>query len=430
MPSWYPQVPGTPWAGGRLYTGVTLGTFYDDNVFATHTNRMHDWAFFARPEVGWVKQGQNYTVTADGFVEGRDYARFSSEDQINGSAGAGFTVMPDNNTQIVGSARYIHSHLDRGSSETVITVPGGASTLLSTQFAHPVAYDEGIESVALNKRYGNWWSSVGAAGLEINYQNATIVSSSPFGGTLVDFSYADGVIGTANARVGYVVAPLTSAFVEFAANTRDWRVSYFNSDGYRVVGGLLFEQGPGARLKGEVWAGYMDQRYNGATMQGVSTWTYGASLAGIVTDKLTAVLEGRREAKELALGLANTAPGVLGASAVTCTTIGSGAVCVSDVESEVGGRLDYRLLPNVVIGGGVTYLEDDYQGPLSFGRIDRTVSPLASAKYFATPNLTFGFDYRNVAFRSGGGFANAPFTAVSALPYNRDVYLFSMNAKW
>ncbi len=48
------------------------------------------------------------------------------------------------------------------------------SELLSTQFAHPVAYDEGLESIALNKRYGNWWTSLGGAGLEINYQNATI----------------------------------------------------------------------------------------------------------------------------------------------------------------------------------------------------------------------------------------------------------------
>jgi hypothetical protein len=54
------------------------------------------------------------------------------------------------------------------------------SALLSTLFTQPVAYDQGLESVALNKRYGNWWTSVGAAGMEINYQNATIGGASPF----------------------------------------------------------------------------------------------------------------------------------------------------------------------------------------------------------------------------------------------------------
>jgi hypothetical protein len=433
-PSWYPQPVGTPVAGGTLYTGVTVGTFYDDNVFATTSNHLSDWAFFARPEAQWVTQGKNYTFSADGWVEGRDYDKFSSEDQVNGGAGFGFTVMPNDNTQIVGSARYIHQHLDRGASETVITLPGGASTLLSTLFQHPVAYDEGIESIALNNRNGNWWSSLGAAGLEVNYQNAVIGGTSPATGSLVDFSYADGVIGSANARLGYVILPLTSVFVEVAGNTRDWHVSYFNSEGYRVVGGMLFEQGPGARLKGEFWGGYMDQTYNGLSMGKISNWTYGLGLAALLNDQATLVLEGRREAKEAALGLATLMPGELGASAVTCTADAIGAVnpavCVSTLETELGARLDYRILRNVVVGGGVTYLRDDYQGQVAFDRHDSTLGPLASVKYFVNQNVTLGFDYRNVAFSSSGGNAPLPFTSVSALPYTKNIYMLTLAAKW
>jgi hypothetical protein len=431
-PVWYGQGTGTPLAGGRFYAGGAVGTFYDDNVFATNTNRQHDFAFFQRPEAAWIKQGQNYTVSADGFVEGREYATFSSEDQINGGVGSNFTVMPDNDTQIVGGARYLHEHLDRGSSETVVTTPGMPSTLLSTLFTHPVAYDEGIEAVALNKRYGNWWSSTGVAGLEINYQNATIATAgplgtSPFGGDTVNLNYADGAIGTANVRVGYVVAPLTSVFGEAAVNTRDWGVGYFDSNGYRLVMGMLFEQGPGARIKGEFWAGYMDQQYSGLTMQRISTWTGGLNMTGVITTDLSAVVEGRREAKEAALGLALLTPTELGASGATCAA--AIAVCVSNIESEVGARLDYRVLPRVVISGGVTYLEDDYQGPPAFGRIDRTLGPIAALRYFATPDLTLGFDFRNVSFASVGGTAPPGFTNVSALPYFKDVFMLWVNAK-
>lgn len=427
-PSWYPQVPGTPLAGGTLYSSVTAGVYYDDNVFATNSNRQSDWAVFARPELGWVKQGQNYSFAIDGFIEGRDYARFSSEDQINGSVGAGFTVMPDDNTQIVGSARYIHEHLDRGSSETVITTPGQPAALISTLFNRPVSYDEGLESLAVNKRYGNWWTSLGAAGMEVQYQNPTIGSGSPLVGSTVDLSYADGEIGAGNARVGYVIMPLTSLFVEAAGNTRDWGVGYFNSTGYRVVAGVLFEQGPGARLKGEAWGGYMAQQYSGVTMQNVSTWTYGVSLTAVVTNNVSAVVEGRREAKEAALGLAALPSGALGVSASTCTI--DAAVCVSTIESEVGARLDYHILPKVVVSGGVTYLVDQYQGPLSFGRVDDTLSPLAAIKYLATPNISLGFDYRNVAFTSSGGATLPPLTSVTALPYSRNVYMFSVNGNW
>jgi len=423
-----PQTIGMPWAGGTLYRSVTAGTYYDDNVFATNSDRMSDWAVFARPELGWVTQGQNYSFAADGFLEGLAHAKFSSEDQINGSAGAGFTFMPDNTTQIVGSARYIHEHLDRGSSETVITTPGEPATLISTLFDHPVSYDQGLEALALNKRYGNWWSSFGVAGMEVEYQNPTIGSSSPLSGTGVDLSYADGKIGAANARFGYVVMPLTSVFVEAAANTRNWEVDYFNSNGYRIVAGVLFEQGPGANLKGEAWGGYMSQNYNGAAMQRVSTWTYGVSLIEVLTTDLSAVVEGRREAKEAALGLATLASGVLGASTPTCLI--AAAVCVSTIESEVGARLDYHLLPKVIVSGGATYLEDEYQGAVAFGRVDNTFSPLAAIKYLATPNVTVGFDYRNVAFRSSGGTALPPFTNVAALPYSRNVYVFSVNGTW
>jgi Putative beta-barrel porin 2 len=423
------QAPGITWGGGTLYAGGTLATFYDDNVFAAHANARSDTAFVARPELSWSTQGQQYTFAVDGFVEGRDYVRFSSENQINGRVGAGWTVMPDDSTQIVGSLRYIHGHLDRGSSDTVIPLPGGISALLDTAFAHPVAYDQGIQSLALNKRYGNWWSSVGAAGLEIQYQNPTIGGAAPFGGTLIDLAYANGAIASLNGRIGYVVAPLVSVFVEAVGNSRNFDVDYFSSNGYRAVGGLLFEQGPSSRLKGEIWAGFMNQQYSGITMQTVTSWTYGLNTSLAINDQLTAVLEGHREAKEAALSLAVLPSGAVGASGIACRTVG-GAVCVSAIETEVGARLDYRILPNVVVGGGATYLELDYQGFSSFGRVDRTVSPLASIKYFPIANVIVGFDYRNVAFGSSGGTAAPPFTNVSALTYRKNVYLLSVNAKW
>jgi hypothetical protein len=145
----------------------------------------------------------------------------------------------------------------------------------------------------------------------------------------VDLAYGNGAITTANARIGYVYTPLTSLFVDVTGNTRNWQVNYFNSAGVRVVGGVLVEQGPGGRIKGEAWAGYINQQYSGITMQAVSTWTYGFGVAALVTDEVTAVVEGRREAKEAALSLALLSPGLIGASDVTCTF--GAAVCVSVV---------------------------------------------------------------------------------------------------
>ncbi|HEY0328555.1 MAG TPA: outer membrane beta-barrel protein [Rhodopseudomonas sp.] len=406
---------GVPIAGGVLYTGVTAATFYDDNVFASHGSRFSDVVFVLRPEFAWATQGANYTIGSDGFVESRKNVKFDSEDQFNGGAGVNFTVAPDSDTQVVGNGRYIRAHLERGSSDTI--GPGGV--LLSTTFNAPVEYDQGIAAVALNKRNGRWWGSLGVAGVMVDYANA---KTGPF---TIDFGYNDGGIGVANGRVGYVIMPQTSLFVEAAGNIRNWRVDAFDSTGYRLVGGLLFEQGPGARLRGEAWAGYMGQQYNGISFQTVSSWTYGATLGFAFTDQLGGVIEGKREAKEAALSLAAIAPGVAGASSETCAIPG-GATCVSVIGSSVGGRLEYRILPNLIVGGGASFTVDEYLGERAGNRVDRTLSPMASIKFLPYERLILGFDYRRVMFDPSGG----QVTGVSAVSYFRDVYLVSMNGKF
>ena len=232
---------------------------------------------------------------------------------------------------------------------------------------------------------------------------SSVSATASLAGFTVQQNYRDGAICSLPIRVGYVVAPLTSVFVEVAPNHRDFRVDAFDSTGYRVVGGALFEPGPGSRIKGEIFGGYMNQNYNGAGFQNVSTFTYGSSLAFLLQPNLTATLEGRRDAREASLS-----------GGVFAGLPGDG---VSVVESVVAGRLDWSVQPNLVLGAGVAYLRDDY---LSANRTDEAVSPLASLKYFVNPRLTLGLDYRYLTFDSSG---------FGVLGYYKNVYLFSANLK-
>lgn len=376
-PPFGPQPVGIQVGNLTIFPAVTLGAFYDNNVFAAGVNRRSDWAGFVRPELGLRWTGSNYVFGVQGFVERREYDKYDSENQTNGSVAAGGTYMPDRDTQIIGRFRYTHAHEERGSGESELN-----------QFDRPLAYNSYEAAVAINRRFGNWWTSLGAANLWIDTNTPTVL------GVPVPQTYRDGEIGVATGRVGFVVAPFTSFFTEVAINRRDFDVDIFDSDGYRVVGGMLFEEGPGARLKGEIYAGYMKQDYTGVTFLDVSTWTAGGALGIIITPQLTATLIGRREAKESALN--------------------SG---VSVVESMLGGRIDYFIMPNVVIGGGVTYLEDEFK---LAGRTDHSWSPLASLKYFMTPNVTLGVDYRRVNYDT---------SALGVLGYTRDVVLFSLHGK-
>ena len=375
--SFTPVSPGVTTGNVTFLPSVTAGAFFDDNVFATHSNRQGSWGALVRPELGVRSSGPNYATEARGFIEQRWYDRFSSEDQLDGAAAVATTLMPDPDTQIVLKTGYARAHEARGTGE---------SSFIG--FDRPVGFDTYTASGALNKRFNRWWTSLGAAGSWQHYDTPTV------GGVPVDQSYRDGVVSVVSGRLGYVVAPLTSVFVQGSGNQRDFHVDAFDSDGYRVVGGVLLEQGPGARIKGEAYAGYMYQNYTGATFNTVSTFTYGGTLAWLIAPRWTAVAAGRRDALESNL---------------------NGGVSV--VESELDGRIDYQLLPNLIVGAGASWIADEYNGA---GRTDYSLSPLVSVKYLAGPNVTLGFDYRNVSFDSSG-------TGVST--YYRNVYLFSINAR-
>ena len=373
----YPASPGLTYGNWTVYPQVTGAGFYDDNVFATHSNRQGTWGELVRPELGVATAGQNYALQWQGALEQRWYDRFSSENQLNAATALGFTWMPDPNTQIIAKGGYVRAHEARGSGESSFT-----------GFDRPVGYNVYSASTALNKRFDRWWTSVGVAGSWIHYDTPT------FFGAPVPQDYRNGDIGVVSTRVGYVVAPLTSVFLEWSGNQRNFHVNDFDSKGYRVVGGLLLEPGPGARVKGEVYAGYMYQNYEGATFSTVSTYTYGGALAWLVAPRWTAVVEGSRVALESGLNDG-----------------------VSVIESSAAVRMDYQLLPNLVVGAGISYLQDQF---LTAGRTDSSWSPLASIKYFVSPNVTLGFDYRNVSFDS---------TGFGVLTYYRNLYLFSLTAR-
>jgi hypothetical protein len=386
----------TKWTFGNttVYPAITGGALHDDNVFATKTNRQSDWAAIVRPELGVRWTGPQYDFFAHGYGEERKYSRFASENQFNGSASIGGTVQPNSDTQYQGRARYLHAHEDRGVSESEIF----------SRFDKPVGYDLYEVAGAVNRRADRVWSSTGAAASFIDFSNPTI------GGFPISQSYRNGNIEVATARVGYVVAPNTSVFGEVSPNRRDFEVNNFDSWGYRAVTGVLLEPGQSGVIKGEAFAGYMYQDYSGVTFQSISTWTYGVGIAWQLAPSLTAIFEGRREAKESGL-LPISAP----LFCVTAVTVTCG---VSLIESLVGGRLDYAITQNVVIGGGATYLVDEFLGG---ARTDHTLSPLASLKLLLSPALTLSADYRYLRFNSSG---------VGVPSYFRSVAYFSLNGRF
>jgi hypothetical protein len=372
-----------------VFPSVTGAAFYDDNVFAANRNRQGSWGYIVRPEIGFqLNNTGTASINGGAYVEQRWYDRFSSESQTNAAAAIGGTNNIDKDTQVVGRVQYIHAHEDRGSVESQFQ-----------QFTNPIEYNQFDAAGAINKRHDRWWMSLGAAATWLDYSNATLA------GVTVLQNYRNGDIIRVPLRVGYVVAPLTSVFVEGSYNTRDFDVGLYSSHGSRLVAGMLFEPGPGARVKGEIFAGGMWQDYSGTAIgfRDVSSWTYGASLGFLLTPTLTATLEGRREAREASLS-----------GGALVSTVGDG---VSVIQTVAAGRLDYLIRSDVVVSGGASYLENEYLGAGN----DHAWSPLVGIKWFVNQWLTLGADYRGVVYDTG---------VIGSAGYHRNVYLLSATARF
>ena len=187
------------------YPSVTGAAFYDDNVFARHTNRQGDWAGVVRPELAWRGNNlPNVETAGSAFIEQRWYNRFNSEDQFNAGAAMGSTVRAGENTQFITRFQWLHGHEDRGTSDSI-----------NTTFLRPLSYDQVEGAGAINQRYGRLWTSVGAVGAFVRFGSGTLA------GVQIPQDYRTGSIASAPFRVGYVVAPLTSVFVEVAPNYRN-----------------------------------------------------------------------------------------------------------------------------------------------------------------------------------------------------------------
>ena len=208
--------------------------------------------------------------------------------------------------------------------------------------------------MALNKRYGNWWSSIGGAGLEIQYQNPVIGSASmvvPARRSISVTPTAASAPSTAGSAMSSVRVPAFSSRPPATPATGGSAISIPPAIDRRRD---AVEQGPGARLKGEIWGGYMNQvqrRHHGHRFE--LDLRLGSCRGR--HRQVTAVFEGRREAKEAALGLATLPDGSLGASATTCSPR-TGRL---RERHRIGNRRTARFPPaqNVVVGVGATYLK-------------------------------------------------------------------------
>jgi hypothetical protein len=343
---------------------------YDDNIYSTKSGTIGDWVAKVRPE---LKVKSNWSVHAFevyGMVEGVGYNDNTSEDRINAKLGFNGVVDVTRDSRIRYFGNWVREHEDRSTT-------GLFNALAVGLLNEPVEYDVFTGGAAFDQRFNRMTVSVSG-----NYSNASY-QDSMFGTVPVNQSYRDLDSYGARLRVGHDVGPSAQVYVEGGYERRDYKLSTFDSDSYRLVGGLSGNITP--LIHGDVYVGYQQRDYDLTVVRSVDDWTYGGALTWFVSPLLTAGLYGERTINESTFGAVG-----------------------SFIQSRIGTRIDYEAMRNVILTGRVGYEWDDYA---AVKRNDEVVAAGVTSTFLINRNASLALDYR---------FTNRT-SSFSELEYSRNV---------
>jgi len=361
--------------GGTDATPIRLGDFlvtprlfvstaFDDNVFTTRSNRRSDVVFRLSPGLTVLRSGSVASLAAEVALETVNYARYGDLNAINGRLGLTGSYVLAGNTLITASSSFVRTTDSGAGLGTINNNPGTNNNNVFGQ--QPFQ----IDPVAVN-RYNNNLSLItdlnrvelrfSANWQHVNYSNTGATPAS----ITANQAQRDGDILTFTGRVGYRLSAPTTAFMEVSYNNRSYRNSAFNSEGYRVVGGLrsdLFRL-----VRGEVFVGYLQQAFN-APFGNRSGVAFGANLRWFPTERLTFTINGSRDVGEPSANLAR--PGIA---------------------TNIGGSVDAELLRNWTASAGASFVNISYTG---VSGSDEFVATTLSTNYLINRHLSLNGGWR------------------------------------
>ncbi len=372
----YAQMVGIPYGSFLLFPELALTQTYDSNIYALRRNEVSDSITTLTPSLvvksNWARHRLNFDVGGD-LDQYRDHKSENVEDYWAGFDGQ-YDVSAVSN--IFGGARTSRNHEDRGSPE-----PGSA--------LGPTVYTSTEAYLGAETKTGPVSMRFGGIHEDLDY-------NTPAGMTVVNPTNddRDRTMTSIGGRVGYDVTPALMPFIQAATDSRSYNRStddygfLRSSEGYRAAVGAVYK--PSATLQGEAFAGHMHQDYDDARFNDLNRAYFGANLSWkpVPGTKFTTFID--RSLGE------TTLPGSSGY-----------------IDNTVGLHVERPISPDLLANAGIAYSVSDYQG---IERKDRTTDAGAGIKYYVSPTVYLGADYRMLNRDSSDLEGN----------YFRDVVMFSV----
>ncbi len=337
----------------ELNSGVSLSEIYDDNIFATRTDKTSDWITIINPFANLRLRGEKGEVNLGGSASIGRYATYSDENYNDYSVYTNGRYNFSPMLSVTGGAAYDHQHESRSSPD-------------ARQGVTPTIY--------------NVTRAFGAALLKLDEKNSVRV-----GGTFDHFDY-DNVAaiggGTINnedrdrdmvavgTRVGHWLDKSNEVFGMFTFDSRDYRLPMDDYGYQKDSNGVRFSAGLHHRvsgtLDGEVYAGGIYQRYDDPRFGTVFVPDFGGQVrwTGLPGTTIFAKLERTIQETD-----------VQGASGY--------------VQTEGSVSVQHWIRPDLRVEGRASYALDKFDG---ISRTDQVQSYGIGIRNYVTPNFYIGAD--------------------------------------
>lgn len=273
-----------------IQPSLDLDVSYDDNIYATDTDRRDDLIAEIRPMIEVRSLLTNKTIRGQAFFSRRRHAENTSEDasQYGGLALAQFTL-----TRQLGFSAAVNAR-------SVVERRGNLDS--DREASRPVRYGDLEGQLGLSFDTGRIFANLGLRGRRLVYGDAQV------GDVTEDQSFRDSTNVRGSLGVGYRLYKLTRVVANFEIERRryDLRpgdvgfdpVANFDrsANGFRVEAGLQRELS--ALVSGTVRVGYLKFNYSDPRLLDVSAFSYFGDLRWSATPLTTFSLSASRRLDE------------------------------------------------------------------------------------------------------------------------------------
>jgi hypothetical protein len=343
-----------------------LDESYNSNIFATSSKPTTDFITALVPSFDLISIFPRNSLNLHGSSVLDFYAKNPSQNTQDGNVSVDGRYDVTAGSSFFGNAQVAHQHISYGSPNSPVSPnsPGG--------IAEPVTYwtYSGRAGYVQGGRRLSWGVDFGS--ISAQYNAAPLV-----GGGISPQSSQDATISDVAVRVSYEIAPDYQGYVRLDGALYDyWHTAPGemirpNSKTYRADVGLQIL--PRHIIYGQVYTGYLVQKYDESSLGSTSAPDYGGQLVWNVTPLTTLTFNGLRSF--ITGSFANPATGISGPA-------GNGYLA-----STVQVVADHELFRNLLLNANASYENDSFQG---ITRTDNVYTAGAGVRYLVNRYLFLG----------------------------------------